>query len=79
MRRLTKTLLFVVLVFGLQGAAPALAGQRPAGSGSAEAAGPSRWSLPMDLIGRDGKVVAAFASSVDPLDATLTRAIEAQR
>lgn len=44
----------------------------------ARQAGAPRWNFHKYLIGRDGRVVAAFGSSVDPLDATLRRAIEAQ-
>lgn len=44
----------------------------------AKQAGAPRWNFHKYLIGRDGRVVAAFGSSVDPLDAALRRAIEAQ-
>jgi glutathione peroxidase len=37
---------------------------------------PPRWNFHKYLIGRDGKVVAAFPSQVEPLDARLTRQIE---
>jgi glutathione peroxidase len=35
-----------------------------------------RWNFHKYLIGRDGKVVAAFPSQVEPLDSRLTRQIE---
>lgn len=37
---------------------------------------PPRWNFHKYLIGRDGKVVAAFPSQVEPLDTRLTRQIE---
>ena len=37
---------------------------------------PPKWNFHKYLIGRDGKVVAAFPSQVEPLDARLTRQIE---
>jgi glutathione peroxidase len=41
-----------------------------------EAGGPPRWNFHKYLIGRDGKAISGFGSSVKPEDAKLTAAIE---
>jgi glutathione peroxidase len=42
----------------------------------AREAGAPKWNFHKYLIGRDGRVIAAFGSAVDPLDRALLRAIE---
>lgn len=47
------------------------------GGGDAKLAGEVQWNFQKYLIGRDGRLRAVFPSSVDPLSAELTQAIEA--
>lgn len=47
------------------------------GGGDEKLAGEVRWNFHKYLIGRDGKLRAVFPSSVEPLSAELTQAIEA--
>jgi len=42
----------------------------------AREAGAPQWNFHKYLIGRDGRVIGAFGSAVDPLDRALLRAIE---
>jgi glutathione peroxidase len=52
-------------------------GQSPLFALLAKTGGAPRWNFHKYLVGRDGHVIKAFPSKVDPLAAELTTAIDA--